>query len=120
MQRDLADRSTLAALDDEGLKSRISREAPPLAVDHQHPAYGEALRFYLILTHWPELAKAAAGSEGVLYGRYFWFRKFSNQYFREHGRDAGIEQQLFQILELADVPVDWSVIEMLDARALED
>jgi hypothetical protein len=44
-------------------------------------------------------------------------QRFSNLYMAEHGYQAGFEQQVFQLLEHADVSFDWSIIEKLEHEA---
>lgn len=38
----------------------------------------------------------------ILYSRYYWFTKFLVRYERLYGKDAGMEQQQFQIIEAMD------------------
>jgi hypothetical protein len=44
-------------------------------------------------------------------------QRLSNLYMAEHGYQAGFEQQVFQLLEHADVSFDWSIIEKLEHEA---
>ena len=99
------------------LAFRIETADLSLGIDMHDSRYSESLRYYLLLTHWPELVDPALDPGERFYGRYFWFRTFSNQYQAVHGFDAGIEQQCFQLIEQADIPIDWSLIEQLDLRA---
>jgi hypothetical protein len=48
----------------------------------------------------------------------FWSQRFAAQYRAKCGFDAGVEQQVFKLLETADeFDADWTVLEMLDRRA---
>lgn len=38
----------------------------------------------------------------ILYGRYYWFTKFLVRYEKRYGKDAGMEQQQFKIIEAMD------------------
>ena len=49
----------------------------------------------------------------ILYNRYYWIQKFSKLYGLTHGYDAGVEQQVFKVLESADCDVNWNVIQQL-------
>ena len=82
-----------------------------------------AFRYYLLFSD-PDSTRAA-GFEGMdetalFYNRYYWFKRFIKQRASEHGFDAGLEQQVFQLLEAAPATVDWSVIEAIDALAGAD
>ncbi|HET9768490.1 MAG TPA: hypothetical protein VFS60_16705 [Thermoanaerobaculia bacterium] len=116
---DLTDKRAFSSID-EDLVSRIEGSGLSLGVDYQSDRYGEALRFYLLLTHWPEMLGAKHDPLNLFYARYYWFRKFANRYQRDHGSDAGIEQQGFQLLEQAPEAVDWSRLQELDTKAQED
>ncbi len=65
-----------------------------------HPAYGRALKFYLLLTEAPELFDdLGVDPERLFWSRYYWFLVFERRYRAAEGPDAGIEQQAFQLLE---------------------
>lgn len=38
----------------------------------------------------------------ILYARYYWFTKFLVRYETHYGKDAGMEQQQFKIIEAID------------------
>ncbi|MBP3459817.1 MAG: hypothetical protein J6K58_11475 [Lachnospiraceae bacterium] len=52
----------------------------------------------------------------ILYGRYYWFTKFLVRYEKLHGKDAGMEQQQFKIIEAMDYAgcVDCSLLEKIE------
>lgn len=52
----------------------------------------------------------------ILYGRYYWFTKFLVQYEKLYGRDTGMEQQQFKIIEAMDYAgcVDCSLLKKTD------
>lgn len=73
---------------------------------------------YLVLTYLCQQLPAEWQSEPILlYNRYFWFRRFQKEYCQKHGRDAGIEQQAFQILDWAITEIDWRVIQAIEREA---
>jgi len=101
----------------EIISSSVETSKLSLGVDTNDSRYGEPLRFYLLLTHFPELIEDTVDPSARFYARYFWFRTFSNRFQAAQGFDAGLEQQCFQLIEQADVPIDWEVVEQLDKRA---
>lgn len=52
----------------------------------------------------------------ILYGRYYWFTKFLVRYEKLYGKDAGMEQQQFKIIEAMDYAgcVDCSLLKKTD------
>ncbi len=52
----------------------------------------------------------------ILYGRYYWFTKFLVRYEKLYGKDAGMEQQQFKIIEAMDYAgcVDCSLLKKID------
>ena len=52
----------------------------------------------------------------ILYGRYYWFTKFLVQYEKLYGRDTGMEQQQFKIIEAMDYAgcIDCSLLKKTD------
>ena len=52
----------------------------------------------------------------ILYGRYYWFTKFLVRYEKLYGKDAGMEQQQFKIIEAMDYAgcVDCSLLEKIE------
>lgn len=90
--------------------------SPELLAD---PDCGPPLRYYVALTNGP--AGADLTPEDRTYNRYYWFLRFAAAHRKRHGFDAGVEQQVFQILERADLEIgrtlDWRVIERLEFLA---
>jgi hypothetical protein len=87
------------------------------------PVSGRALKFYFMLTELPLLiADLGLSAEEVFWSRYYWFRRYAKLREATIGRDAGLEQQAFQILEHPDPPCDpdWSELESIEARAERD
>jgi hypothetical protein len=57
--------------------------------------------------------------EDFFYSRYYWFNKFVKKYIQIYGPNAGLEQQLFKMLEhyyeYSGVrEVDWNIIEQIE------
>ena len=52
----------------------------------------------------------------ILYGRYYWFTKFLVRYEGLHGRNGGMEQQQFKIIEAMDHAgcVECSLLEKIE------
>ncbi|WP_427873096.1 hypothetical protein [Flavobacterium sp. MMS24-S5] len=75
------------------------------------------LKIYLLLTH--ELSvieKTKLKPIDLLLNRYYWFKKFYHNYSLAKGIDAGIEQQIFEILEQIgnQDSFDWLIIQNID------
>lgn len=109
---------TLVPIQSELLR-RIDQLDPPLAVDVREGEAGEALARSLLFEHWPDLLGGGEGldRERLLYNRYYWFVRFVALWQAAHGYDAGLEQQVFQMVERADTQLDWDLLKQLDARA---
>jgi hypothetical protein len=72
-----------------------------------HPVAGCCLRYYLILTECPDLQGEHRLSEAVRYwSRYYWLFRFARVWSAVVGYDAGLEQQVFQLLESAPDGLD--------------
>lgn len=52
----------------------------------------------------------------ILYARYYWFTKFLVRYEKLYGKDAGMEQQQFKIIEAMDYAgcVNCSLLEKIE------
>jgi hypothetical protein len=79
-------------------------------------AYGRHLLFV------DEEARGEAGLsslsiEEAFYNSYLWILIFSKRYQSECGKDAGIEQQVFKVLEAAPPGIDWKVVEEIAREA---
>lgn len=76
---------------------------------------------YLVLTQVHEKLPSEWQADSlVLYNRYYWFLRFSKIHSEQHGKDAGIDQQAFQILENSIADIDWAVVEAIDKRIHEE
>ena len=53
----------------------------------------------------------------AFYNAYYWARVFENRYKTFFGFDAGVEQQIFRVLEHAPADVDWQMVEQVDQIA---
>jgi hypothetical protein len=108
---------TLSRVKDQ-LVARLAQLTPPIALEEGE--VGDALGWSLLFEHWPELVPSPPlDRENVFYNRYFWFKRFATLQQKRDGYDAGLEQQVFQILEYADFDVDWELVERLDAQAAD-
>src|SRR5262245_49104640 len=99
---------TVKALEARGLK--ISEE---LLLDDD---LATELQNHIYLTYFPELVEEPVGELARYYGRYYWLDLFAEKYKRKFGPDAGLDQEVFQLLEQAEylgLHVDWNVIEQL-------
>jgi hypothetical protein len=105
----------LATLDDEILHRARNLG---LAIEVSSDAAGLALARALMFERWPELS--GVDPERAFYNRYFWFRRCASLWQAAHGDDDGIEQQVLQILEHAELDVDWALVEELDRAARAD
>lgn len=57
--------------------------------------------------------------ETVLYTKYYWCTQFKNRFNDLYGKDAGIEQQQYKIIEEMTrrlKEVDWNLIQMIEER----
>jgi hypothetical protein len=98
-------------------------EAKKFAPEAMDSASGEAFRYYLLFSSGACLEAADfrdLREDAVFYNRYYWFQRFVKLHTDKHGFDAGLEQQAFQLLELAPATTDWSVVEAIEARAGEE
>lgn len=100
----------------EELYARIARLKPDIILDAG--IVGEALGWSLLFERWPNLLPGPLiDSEVAFYNQYFWFKRFATLKQERDGYDAGLEQQVFHLLEQADFDVDWSLLERLDTEA---
>lgn len=89
-------------------------------LDDQYLA--EPLENFLYLTYFPDLVASPTGQLGQYYAKYYWLLTVAERYKKKFGRDNGLEQEVFQILEQSDrldAPVDWSIVEKLHNDVLE-
>lgn len=72
-----------------------------------HPIAGPSLRNYSILTECSDLVGNLGLSDADLFwSRYYWLARFTMEWNAIAGYDAGLEQQLYQLLEHAHVDCD--------------
>ncbi|WP_372723884.1 hypothetical protein [Novipirellula sp.] len=84
-----------------------------------HPIADRSLRNYCILTEDLELAGNLGLSESdKFWSRYYWLARFRMEWNAVAGYDAGIEQQLFQLLE--DAQVECGALPGVEAAAKRD
>jgi hypothetical protein len=103
------------------LLRRIEQVDSPPSAGLMSGASGEAYARSLLFERWPELViEGPVDSARSFYNRYFWFARFAALWQAAHGYDAGLEQQVFHLLEQADFDIDWDVVQELDARAKQD
>lgn len=96
-------------------KSKAENVLSPTHIGWISSLYGHAFLNYLVLTHLENYLPAKWRNESLLfYNRYYWFRRFGKMYSAIHGKDSGLEQQAFQMLEQARSEIDWQVIEAID------
>jgi len=62
--------------------------------------------------------------EDVLYSQYYWFCQFKKEYFKKYGKDEGLEQQAFKIIDNMNTDlqngVNWSIIEQIECDFLDN
>jgi hypothetical protein len=115
MSEVLIPEKALAGLD-ETVRRLSATRAESYAVDQDDELYGTAFQRYLLFAQWPSVLTEAGlhlSKEEVLYNSYYWILKFAKLHALKHGYDAGIEQQVFKVLEQAYCDVDWSVVEQI-------
>ena len=72
-----------------------------------HPTAGRSLRNYVLLTECPEMVDSLRlSTDDRFWSRYYWLARFAREWQAVAGYDVGIEQQLFQLLEYAEVEYD--------------
>ena len=52
-----------------------------------------------------------------MYSKYYWYDKYKNRYQKLYGKDAGVEQQQFMLLEEIEDKigtVDWETVEKIE------
>lgn len=93
--------------------------------DLTNDLYGDAMCNYLLFREptarrlLEQIGKVKTDHD-VLYNAYYWGIVFYQRYRQTHGRDVGIEQQLFRLLENSTVDIDWEFIKEIDAMTGQD
>jgi hypothetical protein len=111
---------TLLLQVDPQLLERIGTGVVRLALDPHDEIYGEPLRYYLLFTYWPELLAdhlPAFGNKELCANRYYWFSRLVHLFKSAHGPDAGLDQQLFQLLEECSSVLSWEEIQEIEGAA---
>jgi hypothetical protein len=100
-------------------KAELHRRILSLSPDlmPQPGEVGDALGWSLLFEHWPDLVSPPISREEAFYNHYFWMSRFATLKQRRDGYDAGLEQQVFQVLERADFDVDWGLVEQIHNEA---
>ncbi len=83
--------------------------------------YGSALKFYILLSYSPVFC--SEDPVRIFYNRYYWFLTFVEKYKLKNGDNAGLEQQVFKLLEEVDridSNIDWDIIEQLNNQAIQE
>ncbi len=90
----------------------------PLAALYEDNELNEAINYALLLENNEQkiLTIKKYALSDILYARYYWFTKFLVQYEKLYGKDAGMEQQQFKIVEAMDYVgcVDCSLLEKIE------
>lgn len=64
-----------------------------------------------------ELGVGDLSAVDAFYNAYYWALLFAKRYQVRYGFDAGIEQEVFKVLERAPADVDWQVVERVNQTA---
>jgi hypothetical protein len=79
------------------------------------------LRYVNVLsTHESEILNAIEylHKEDIFYNQYYWFCQYKKRYFTLYGRDEGLEQNGFKMLEEYNLrlngEIDWKFIEQIE------
>jgi hypothetical protein len=98
----------LAGIDEAELRSRA--EPLGLLIDPADPL-SSPLLWSLAFELWPDLLPDPDPDTLTrYYNQYYWFERFVSAWQAAHGKDAGLEQQAFKVLENAPEDVDWDVV----------
>ena len=85
----------------------------------RHPTASRCLQNYLVLTESAERIVGLGLTEAErFWSRYYWLARFSREWQAAVGYDAGLEQQVFQLLEYA--PVEDSPLAEVEAAVERD
>lgn len=108
---------------DSLIKRLIDQSNQRFVADATDDFNGMALRYAMLFSN-PnlllELGFAQINNTDRFYNEYYWFSLFSKLHQIKHGYDAGIEQQVFKILERAPSDVDWKLVDSLNKRVDEE
>ncbi len=83
------------------VESRLSGYCSEMLV---HPIAGRSLRNYCLLTECPEVVGGMGlTADEQFWSRYYWLARFAREWQAAVRFDAGLEQQVYQLLEYAEV-----------------
>jgi hypothetical protein len=87
-----------------------------------HPIAGRCLRNYGLLTEYPEVAsRLGLTADERFWSRYYWFARFAREWQAAVGHDAGLEQQVFKLLESPEhIPVAYDPLPEVEAAVERD
>jgi hypothetical protein len=103
--------------DDAFARATISDQTPTMSRSAKRSCDGSCLSAMQI---WSTVQCRTLSPHDRFYNRYFWAKRFAAQYQAKYGFDAGVEQQVFKLLETAaELDLDWTVLDKLDRRAQE-
>ena len=87
-----------------------------------HPIAGRSLRNYALLTEHPELADILGLSVAErFWSRYYWLARFAREWQAAAGYDAGLQQQVFHLLESAKhLPLAYDPLPEVEAAVERD
>lgn len=77
--------------------------------------YGVYIRKYYLINLYPEAFNSDYPKLKLFYTKYYYFLLFIKKYNKIHGLNAGLEQQLFHLIEEGESikDIDWIYIEEL-------
>ena len=111
-------RAALEAKERE-IRSAVRALGPPSeSSDSDDPAF-VALRFSLLFSDKVLVEKVGLGlltDEQLFYNKYYWFLRFVRLSTARNGYDAGLEQQVFKLLESPHCTVDWGIVEGITSK----
>jgi len=99
-----------------------SAELLPVEAEREG-ALGRAFMYYLVFSDArmvQQLGFVDAAPVDVFYNRYYWFLRYIRVSRKRKGYDAGLEQQMFQLLENAECAFDWEIIHLINGRVEQE
>lgn len=64
-----------------------------------------------------ELGVGVLSEQVVFYNAYYWVLLYAMRFQARHGFDAGVEQEVFKVLERAPANIDWQLVEQINQAA---
>lgn len=105
-------------LKEEQIKQFISNEevSRPYSKNKNHNELNKLFSLYVSLRK--NLNVIPVDEETLYYSVYFWFIQFKKQYYISIGKDEGLEQEGFKLLEEIDHEleegIDWNVVTAIE------